>query len=170
MPSSLADYDIISSIGSGSYGTCKKICRKKDQKVCAVFSLLIQWSLHLLTFCSHNHCLLHVLMGRPFLCHFNFLHLTVILYSFMLSLMVSSHLFLGLPLFSFFPASAKFSSYWWYPSLHSLTRGHTIAVVFLGKVVIGTMESTPSSLFLCAALHTNALHPNLLHIRTLPPR
>ena len=37
MPSSLADYEIISSIGSGSYGTCKKICRKKDLKVCSVF-------------------------------------------------------------------------------------------------------------------------------------
>ncbi len=35
MPSSLDDYEVISTIGSGSYGTCKKIRRKKDSKVCS---------------------------------------------------------------------------------------------------------------------------------------
>lgn len=33
MPSSLDDFDVIGTIGSGSYGTCKKIRRKKDGKV-----------------------------------------------------------------------------------------------------------------------------------------
>jgi len=33
MPSSLEDYDVICTIGSGSYGTCKKIRRKKDGRV-----------------------------------------------------------------------------------------------------------------------------------------
>lgn len=33
MPSKLNDYDIISAIGSGSYGKCLKICRKSDGKI-----------------------------------------------------------------------------------------------------------------------------------------
>ena len=33
MPSRLQDYDVLGMIGSGSYGTCKKIRRKKDNKV-----------------------------------------------------------------------------------------------------------------------------------------
>ncbi|XP_064622920.1 serine/threonine-protein kinase Nek2-like [Lineus longissimus] len=33
MPSSLEDYEILYSIGSGSYGTCKKIRRKKDGRL-----------------------------------------------------------------------------------------------------------------------------------------
>ena len=33
MPSKLSDYDILSEIGSGSYGTCKRILRKSDKKV-----------------------------------------------------------------------------------------------------------------------------------------
>ena len=33
MPSSLEDYEVVTTIGSGSYGTCKKIRRKKDGKV-----------------------------------------------------------------------------------------------------------------------------------------
>ena len=33
MPSKLLDYDILGEIGSGSYGTCKKVRRKSDQKV-----------------------------------------------------------------------------------------------------------------------------------------
>ena len=33
MPSSLEDYEVVATIGSGSYGTCKKIRRKKDGKV-----------------------------------------------------------------------------------------------------------------------------------------
>lgn len=33
MPSTLDDFDVIGTIGSGSYGTCKKIRRKKDGKV-----------------------------------------------------------------------------------------------------------------------------------------
>lgn len=33
MPSKLMDYDIISEIGSGSYGTCKKVRRKNDNKI-----------------------------------------------------------------------------------------------------------------------------------------
>ena len=33
MPSKLLDYDILSEIGSGSYGTCKKVRRRSDQKV-----------------------------------------------------------------------------------------------------------------------------------------
>ena len=33
MPSKLQDYDILGEIGSGSYGTCKKVRRKSDQKV-----------------------------------------------------------------------------------------------------------------------------------------
>ena len=33
MPSKLQDYDVIGIIGSGSYGTCKKIRRKSDGKV-----------------------------------------------------------------------------------------------------------------------------------------
>ena len=58
----------------------------------------------------------------------------VILYSFMSSLMLSSHLFLGLPFVSF-PALACLTYSWWYPPqfLHSflkfLTTDHTISVV-----------------------------------------
>ena len=33
MPSKLLDYDILGEIGSGSYGTCKKIRRRIDNKV-----------------------------------------------------------------------------------------------------------------------------------------
>jgi len=33
MPSKLSDYDILGEIGSGSYGTCKKIRRRSDKKV-----------------------------------------------------------------------------------------------------------------------------------------
>ena len=33
MPSKLQDYDILSEIGSGSYGTCKKVRRRTDNKV-----------------------------------------------------------------------------------------------------------------------------------------
>lgn len=33
MPSKLLDYDILSEIGSGSYGTCKKVRRRSDQKI-----------------------------------------------------------------------------------------------------------------------------------------
>jgi len=33
MPSKLLDYDILSEIGSGSYGTCKKVRRRSDNKV-----------------------------------------------------------------------------------------------------------------------------------------
>ncbi|XP_013067083.2 serine/threonine-protein kinase Nek2-like isoform X2 [Biomphalaria glabrata] len=33
MPASLDDFQVISTIGTGSYGTCKKICRKKDGKI-----------------------------------------------------------------------------------------------------------------------------------------
>lgn len=33
MPSKLLDYDILGEIGSGSYGTCKKIRRRSDNKV-----------------------------------------------------------------------------------------------------------------------------------------
>jgi len=33
MPTTLDDYEVISTIGSGSYGTCKKIRRKKDGKL-----------------------------------------------------------------------------------------------------------------------------------------
>ncbi|BFZ12115.1 hypothetical protein BsWGS_15153 [Bradybaena similaris] len=33
MPSTLDDFEVISTIGTGSYGTCKKIRRKKDGKV-----------------------------------------------------------------------------------------------------------------------------------------
>lgn len=33
MPSTLDDFDVIGTIGSGSYGTCKKIRRKRDGKV-----------------------------------------------------------------------------------------------------------------------------------------
>ena len=33
MPGSLDDYEVISTIGSGSYGTCQKIRRKRDGKV-----------------------------------------------------------------------------------------------------------------------------------------
>ncbi|XP_052700276.1 serine/threonine-protein kinase Nek2-like isoform X1 [Crassostrea angulata] len=33
MPSTLDDFDVIGTIGSGSYGTCKKIRRKKDGKI-----------------------------------------------------------------------------------------------------------------------------------------
>ena len=33
MPSKLTDYDILGEIGSGSYGTCKKIRRRSDKKV-----------------------------------------------------------------------------------------------------------------------------------------
>ena len=33
MPSKLQDYDILGEIGSGSYGNCKKVRRKSDQKV-----------------------------------------------------------------------------------------------------------------------------------------
>jgi NIMA (never in mitosis gene a)-related kinase len=39
MPSSLDDYETLYSIGSGSYGTCKKIKRKKDGRVRLQFSL-----------------------------------------------------------------------------------------------------------------------------------
>ncbi|XP_060079274.1 serine/threonine-protein kinase Nek2-like [Ylistrum balloti] len=35
MPSTLDDFEVISTIGSGSYGTCRKIRRKKDGKVLA---------------------------------------------------------------------------------------------------------------------------------------
>lgn len=35
MPASLEDYDVINTIGSGSYGVCRKICRKKDGRVLA---------------------------------------------------------------------------------------------------------------------------------------
>lgn len=33
MPSKLQDYDILSEIGSGSYGTCKKVRRRTDNKI-----------------------------------------------------------------------------------------------------------------------------------------
>ena len=33
MPSTLEDFEVIATIGTGSYGTCKKIRRKKDGKV-----------------------------------------------------------------------------------------------------------------------------------------
>jgi len=33
MPSKLLDYDILGEIGSGSYGTCKKIRRRIDNKI-----------------------------------------------------------------------------------------------------------------------------------------
>ena len=33
MPSSLDDYEVLHTIGTGSYGTCKKIKRKRDGKV-----------------------------------------------------------------------------------------------------------------------------------------
>jgi len=33
MPSKLLDYDILSEIGSGSYGTCKKVRRRSDNKI-----------------------------------------------------------------------------------------------------------------------------------------
>ena len=33
MPSSLDEYEVLCTIGTGSYGTCKKIRRKKDGKV-----------------------------------------------------------------------------------------------------------------------------------------
>lgn len=33
MPSKLTDYDILGEIGSGSYGTCKKIRRRSDKKI-----------------------------------------------------------------------------------------------------------------------------------------
>ena len=38
MPSSkVEDYDVIETIGSGSYGTCRKIKRKADGKVSEFF-------------------------------------------------------------------------------------------------------------------------------------
>lgn len=37
MPSKLIDYDILGQIGSGSYGTCKKIRRRSDNKVKCIF-------------------------------------------------------------------------------------------------------------------------------------
>ena len=33
MASTLDDFEVVSTIGTGSYGTCKKIRRKKDGKV-----------------------------------------------------------------------------------------------------------------------------------------
>ena len=46
---------------------------------------------------------------------------SVVLYSFMSSLMLSCHLFS-------FTALACLISSWWYPTISSLTRGHTISV------------------------------------------
>ena len=37
MASTLDDFEVVSTIGTGSYGTCKKIRRKKDNKVVLVF-------------------------------------------------------------------------------------------------------------------------------------
>lgn len=44
MPSKLLDYDILGEIGSGSYGTCKKIRRRSDNKVwpAKVVALIIE--------------------------------------------------------------------------------------------------------------------------------
>ena len=47
---------------------------------------------------------------------------SVLLYYFMSSQMPSSHLFLGIPFFSF-SAPACLTSSWWYPPLPFLTRG-----------------------------------------------
>ena len=65
-----------------------------------------------------------------FMCHaFRFCAMSFVsLYSFMSSAVLSNHLILGLPFFSF-PALACLTSSWWYPPLPSLTRGHTISVV-----------------------------------------
>ena len=62
---------------------------------------------------------------------------SVILYSFMI---LSNHLFLGLPLL-LFPCTCITSS-WWYPPLSSLTRGHVLTFLSrfcLRKVVIVSM-------------------------------
>lgn len=48
MPSKLQDYEILCEIGSGSYGTCKKVRRRSDNKVKSP----------LIVFCSYNSYLL----------------------------------------------------------------------------------------------------------------
>lgn len=39
MPSRVEDYDVLYTIGSGSYGKCQKVRRKSDGKVSTVFGL-----------------------------------------------------------------------------------------------------------------------------------
>ena len=37
MPSNLSDYEILETIGTGSYGICRKVRRKRDNKVIVKF-------------------------------------------------------------------------------------------------------------------------------------
>ena len=74
---------------------------------------------------------LHVAMGRPLssrATHFDFMPCLPPSCTLSCSLILSNHLFLGLPFYSFL-AIAFLTSSWWYPPLPSSTRGHTIAVV-----------------------------------------
>jgi len=45
----LDEYEVVSTIGSGSYGTCKKIKRKSDGRVCLIFCFAILRSERMIT-------------------------------------------------------------------------------------------------------------------------